>query len=358
MSHDFVTALQLQLREAAEREERRGALRRALAPRPVLAGAVAVVLLLALVAVVGGLQWGDRAERQAAPRVVANLPLSSSLGPVGRGLRRGLGGRRPGTAGCCASTRARGASCSVRSASPGRSCVGAGAGAVWVLDGERPARPRRSAHEPGHRAPVQVIDELARRGVEATLPVAIEIADDVPWLRDRPGRAAPRPRDGQGRRLHQAARRGRALRHARRGRLSGCSRATRGCCATTSTAAAARRSCPVRLQDASGVVPTTLGPVLVDDRRPDRARVAHRRQARLDPPGVGGLHRARLADRRRAVDPRRRRREPRPHDRARPRDGRDAVRDALAGVRRGGRRPRRRRAVDHDPDRKGDGDRR
>jgi outer membrane protein assembly factor BamB len=80
MSHDFVTELRLQLREAALREERRGPLRRGLAgfPRPAAAAALAAALI-AVVVVIGGLRWGGEENRQAAPRVVATFTLADSL---------------------------------------------------------------------------------------------------------------------------------------------------------------------------------------------------------------------------------------------------------------------------------------
>jgi DNA-binding beta-propeller fold protein YncE len=86
MTEDFTTRLRLQLRDAALREEQRGALARGLLsarPRPAMAlGAVAAALALALVAVTT-LLVGSRREEPAAPpgpRVVADVPIADALG--------------------------------------------------------------------------------------------------------------------------------------------------------------------------------------------------------------------------------------------------------------------------------------
>ena len=86
MSQDFTTRLQLQLREAALRDERRTPLRRRLAglrtgmPRPAVVTPVALVAALVIAVVVaGGIRWGG--ERPVAhPKVVADFPLADNLG--------------------------------------------------------------------------------------------------------------------------------------------------------------------------------------------------------------------------------------------------------------------------------------
>jgi hypothetical protein len=86
MSQDFTTRLQLQLREAALRDERHTPLRRRLAglrhamPRPAVVTAVAVAAALVVAIVVaGGVRWGE--ERPVAhPKVVADFPLADNLG--------------------------------------------------------------------------------------------------------------------------------------------------------------------------------------------------------------------------------------------------------------------------------------
>jgi hypothetical protein len=86
MSQDFTTRLQLQLREAALRDERRSPLERRLAglrqgmPRPavVTAAALAAALVVAVV-IAGGLRWGGE-HLVAHPKVVADFPLADNLG--------------------------------------------------------------------------------------------------------------------------------------------------------------------------------------------------------------------------------------------------------------------------------------
>lgn len=92
MSQDFTTRLQLQLREAALRDERRGALGRRLAdlrlgvPRPeaAMAATLAAVLVLAVV-VAGGLRWGGE-EPVSHPKVIADFPLADNLGAISSGF--------------------------------------------------------------------------------------------------------------------------------------------------------------------------------------------------------------------------------------------------------------------------------
>jgi outer membrane protein assembly factor BamB len=79
MSEDFMSRLQLQLRDAAERESRRGAPGRAardLIRSPVLAGAAAAVVLLLAVGT-GALLLRDE-EPPAGPRVVDRLALTGN----------------------------------------------------------------------------------------------------------------------------------------------------------------------------------------------------------------------------------------------------------------------------------------
>jgi hypothetical protein len=81
MTQDFVTTLRLQLREAAEREARRGPLRRALPQgRPLaLAGALAAVVL-ALVIAGGALRGPDRAVPTDAPRTSSRFAVADQGG--------------------------------------------------------------------------------------------------------------------------------------------------------------------------------------------------------------------------------------------------------------------------------------
>jgi hypothetical protein len=90
MSDDFTARLQMQLRDAAIREERRGALSRTLVaarPRPavalgVLAAAVAAAVALLFTVVIGPPR--PEPATPPGPRVVADVALGDALGPSGR----------------------------------------------------------------------------------------------------------------------------------------------------------------------------------------------------------------------------------------------------------------------------------
>src|SRR6201999_190165 len=78
MSKDFVTTLRLQLREAAEREARRGPVRRALPDLRLRPLAVAAALALVLAAIVfAGIRITDHREvpTTVAPTIVARVAL-------------------------------------------------------------------------------------------------------------------------------------------------------------------------------------------------------------------------------------------------------------------------------------------
>ena len=91
MSENFETRLRLQLRAAAQREERRGAFSRraaharlSLPAAPMVAAATLAVALLVAIVVVGGLRWGGD-EPVTAPRVVADVALADNLGAISSG---------------------------------------------------------------------------------------------------------------------------------------------------------------------------------------------------------------------------------------------------------------------------------
>ena len=87
MSQDFVTTLRLQLREAAEREARRGPLRRALpSARPLLvAGALAAAAVVVALAI-GTLGPAKHAQpTTTAPRIVARLAVADQGGALSTG---------------------------------------------------------------------------------------------------------------------------------------------------------------------------------------------------------------------------------------------------------------------------------
>ncbi len=88
MSQDFTTTLRLQLREAAEREARRGLLRRTVpSMRPLaLAGALAAAVAVVVLAV-ASLGGSPRpAPTSAAPRVVARLAVADQGGTLSTGF--------------------------------------------------------------------------------------------------------------------------------------------------------------------------------------------------------------------------------------------------------------------------------
>jgi PQQ-like domain len=92
MTEDFTTRLRLQLREAALREERRGALGRRVAsvralPPATAAGAFAASVAVGLVLVFGAWLVGSLRTEPAAPpgpRVVADVAVGESLAPSAR----------------------------------------------------------------------------------------------------------------------------------------------------------------------------------------------------------------------------------------------------------------------------------
>ena len=89
MNEPFETRLQLQLRAAAERVERRGALGRvrlALPGAPAVAAAALAAALLLAVAILGGLRWAGDEDVVTAPRVVANVTLADNLGAIDSGF--------------------------------------------------------------------------------------------------------------------------------------------------------------------------------------------------------------------------------------------------------------------------------
>ena len=169
MSQDFTTRLQLQLREAALREERRGAFGRRLAglrygmPAPAAAAAVALaVLLVAVVVAVGGLRWGGEEDIVSNPKVIGNVPLADNLGFLAPGFgsvwvadakRQVLLRVDPRTRAVEAQIPTGGDS----NALGGDPIVNTGAGAVWAIarapgaDGGHRVAAHRSGDEPRHR---------------------------------------------------------------------------------------------------------------------------------------------------------------------------------------------------------------
>lgn len=92
MSQDYVTRLQLQLREAARREERRGWLARLwaglmpAAPVVIAVAATVVVGLLVVLVAVPYLNRSEPVQPEPQPRVVGNLEIADSLTSVAPGF--------------------------------------------------------------------------------------------------------------------------------------------------------------------------------------------------------------------------------------------------------------------------------
>ena len=140
MNQDFVTQLQLQLREAALREERRTPAaqrfvraRRGL-PGPAPLAAALAVALLALAVAIGVLQLHDDAE-PVKPKVDRQLQREQRPVVDRVRLRCRLGRGPDQAARCCESTRRRTVSRS-GSRSAARSRSPSVRGAVWALGGD------------------------------------------------------------------------------------------------------------------------------------------------------------------------------------------------------------------------------
>lgn len=83
MSQDFVTTLRLQLRDAAEREARKGPLRRALPnPRPLLLVGAMAAAAVAVVLAVGTLHTTPQAPTTRAPQIVSRLAVADQGGAL------------------------------------------------------------------------------------------------------------------------------------------------------------------------------------------------------------------------------------------------------------------------------------
>jgi outer membrane protein assembly factor BamB len=87
MSQDFVTTLRLQLREAAERDARRGPLRRALPQaRPLLLAAAVAAAAVVVALAVGSLNSSPKpAPATTAPHIVARLAIANQGGALSSG---------------------------------------------------------------------------------------------------------------------------------------------------------------------------------------------------------------------------------------------------------------------------------
>ena len=199
MSDQFETRLQLQLRTAAERMERRGALGRlrlALPAAPAVAGAALVAVLLLAVAILGGLRWAGEDEVVTAPRVVANVALADTLGSLDSGFGA-----------VWASDTAKGEILRLdprtrevlrRIRVGGEAVVTVGAGAVWAFN----ERGRVVRIDP---ATNRVTDSVALRLPNGDLLTSreLQILDGVPWAIGLEGALRLNPADGHVERFTQ-----------------------------------------------------------------------------------------------------------------------------------------------------------
>ena len=193
MSQDFTTRLQLQLREAALRDERRSPLRRRIAglrygmPAPATTAAVAVAaLLIAVVVAVGGLRWGGEDDTVTKPKVIGTVTLADNLGWISSGFgsvwvadsnRQVLLRVDPRTRRVQAEIKTGGDS----NAQGGDPIVAAGSDAVWAIA-------RRPGSDGGHRL-LRIDPETNRIVSRVTLPARqaplifdIQIVDGRPWV--------------------------------------------------------------------------------------------------------------------------------------------------------------------------------
>jgi hypothetical protein len=192
MSQDFTTRLQLQLREAALREERRGPLGRRLAglrlglpgPAMLTAGALAAAVVVAVV-IAGGVRWGG--ERPVAhPKVVADFPLADNLGTMAAGFGSVWVADSKDLQVLRLDPRSHAVQARIRTggdtnAFGGDPMVNAGAGAVWAIA-------RAPSSDGGHR--VLRIDPAANRITArvplpaAQAPLVFDLAIDQgrPWV--------------------------------------------------------------------------------------------------------------------------------------------------------------------------------
>ena len=197
MNDHFETRLQLQLRTAAERMERRGALGRlrlALPAAPAVAGAALVAVLLLAVAVLGGLRWAGEDEVATAPRVVANVTLADNLGNVDSGLGSvWIGDTAKGQI-----LRLDPRSRQVRARIPvgGEPLVTVGAGAVWAVNARHDARERLLRIDPAtNRVTARVALRLPN-GDPLTFG-GVYILGGVPWVVGAEGALRINARDGR-----------------------------------------------------------------------------------------------------------------------------------------------------------------
>jgi hypothetical protein len=212
MNQDYVTQLRLQLREAAQREERRAPLaqrviraRRGLPGRAPLAAALAIALF-AVAAAIGVLQLRDDSE-PVKPKVIQSFHVGDNLGSLSSGFGAAWLGDPVRGQVLRVDPKTRSVTARVDPFPPatrlGRPVAGeviavAGAGAVWALAGDLLTS--------GSEGPVQLVRIDPQRAiVTARIPVRspgggnfaplfVHAGDDYVWVVGRQGALRINPR--------------------------------------------------------------------------------------------------------------------------------------------------------------------
>jgi hypothetical protein len=207
MSQDFTTRLQLQLREAALRDERRTPLGRRLAglrhgmPRPavVTAAALAAALVVAVV-VAGGLRWGGE-HPVAHPKVVADFPLADNLGFLSSGFGSVWAADSKNLVLLRVDPRTHDVQARIRTggdtnAFGGDPIVIAGAGAVWAIA-------RAPSNDGGHRvlridpATNKITARVTMPAAQAPIVFDVQIEQGRPWVISNRGAIELDPASGR-----------------------------------------------------------------------------------------------------------------------------------------------------------------
>jgi hypothetical protein len=207
MSQDFTTRLQLQLREAALRDERRSTFGRRVAglrhssPRPAVATAVALAAALVVAVVVaGGLRWGT--ERPVAtPKVVADFPLADNLGQLTSGFGAVWAADTKNLEVLRVDPRTRDVEARIRTggdtnAFGGDPLLNSGAGALWAIA-------RAPSSDGGHRvlridpATNRVTDRVLLPARQAPIVLDVQIEQGRPWVITTRGAIALDPATGR-----------------------------------------------------------------------------------------------------------------------------------------------------------------
>ena len=180
MSENFETQLRLQLRAAAQREERRGAFSRraaharlSLPAAPMVAAATLAVALLVAIVVVGGLRWGGD-EPVTAPRVVADVALADNLGAISSGSGAVWTVDTATNQVLRLDPRTRRVQARVGIGGP--ATVTAGAGAVWALTERRLLRIDPATNR------ITARTALRLPGGAPLSPFDVQILGGVPWI--------------------------------------------------------------------------------------------------------------------------------------------------------------------------------